>query len=120
MLFKILCINYLRYVENRTESKFIEVINFLNHSTRTLELTGSERDILFRIYLIHLTKRNFLVGDIVEQKDLGSVSTLHYKLKLLRIKGYLKYKNHSKDERKKQVFLSKKSIDYFEQLKSLI
>jgi DNA-binding MarR family transcriptional regulator len=107
-------------VENQKYSKFVELINFLSKSNYSLELSSSEKDILYRIYLLHLTKVNFLVGDIVEQKDLGSVSTLYYKLKLLKNKGYIRYKNHSNDDRKKKVVLSKKTLDYFDQLIKLI
>jgi DNA-binding MarR family transcriptional regulator len=61
-----------------------------------------------------------LVGDLIQLGSLGSQATLHNRIKRLTKKGYLKLKPSIQDGRKKQVLLSKKSINHFAKHSSCI
>lgn len=114
MTLNLFIIAVIKSVHKHLTLKTVSILKYLDLGSRLLNINPIERDLLFEIYDMTLNRPTVLVGDITGCKKFGSQSTLHHRLHSLKNSNCIRISNLSKDERKKCIRLTSKSLRYLE------
>jgi DNA-binding MarR family transcriptional regulator len=99
---------------------FLQSIHDQDHLKSLVLLDSLEEVLLNHIALMCHDGRELLVKDLTTIKYLGSKATLHKRIHILVLKGYIQLIIDSQDRRKRIVVLTEKSNQYFNQLSLLL
>ena len=104
----------------KTYFRFLELVNLIADIKPSIALDKVEILLLDHIALALSQNTDLFVKDLITLSTIGSLATLHSRLKNLVVRGYIRLIADDKDSRKKHVVLTAKARKYYENLSRLI
>ena len=105
---------------NKSYFRFLQLVNLIEDIKPRIALDKIEILLLDHIALALSQNTDLLVKDLICLSEIGSLATIHNRLKSLVVRGYIRLINDSEDNRKKHVVLTAKARKYYENLSRLI
>ena len=105
---------------NQSYFRFLELVNLIADIKPSIALDKFEILLLDHIALALSQNTDLLVKDLICLSEIGSLATLHNRLKSLVVRGYIRLITDDDDNRKKHVVLTVKAQKYYENLSRLI
>ena len=100
--------------------RFLQLVNLMENIKPQIGLDKIELLLLDYIALAVSQNADLLVKDLVCLSEIGSLATLHRRLKGLVVQGYIRLIPDDFDNRKKHVVLTTKAQKYYEKLSQSI
>jgi DNA-binding MarR family transcriptional regulator len=100
--------------------RFLQLISLIEDIKPRIALDKIEILFLDHIALAISQNVDLLVKDLISLSTIGSLATLHNRLKSLEVRGYIRLITDDDDKRKKHVVLTTKARKYYENLSRLI
>ena len=104
----------------KTYFRFLELVNLIADIKPSIALDKFEILLLDHIALALSQNADLFVKDLITLNTIGSLATLHSRLKNLVVRGYICLIVDDQDSRKKHVVLTAKARKYYENLSRLI
>lgn len=98
------------------ESSYIRFLNCVKALDTDPNLDSIQMELLDFVILAQAEDREILMGDLLALAHLGSLATLHSRIKKLNAMGYLELITDAEDNRKKKIFVTKLSMKYYDKL----
>jgi DNA-binding MarR family transcriptional regulator len=105
---------------NQSYFRFLELFNLIADIKPRINLDKVEILLLDHIALALSQNTDLFVKDLITLSTIGSLATLHSRLKNLVMRGYIRLIADGDDNRKKHVVLTAKAHKYYENLSRLI
>ena len=105
---------------NQSYFRFLELVNLIADIKPSIALDKFEILLLDHIALALSQNTDLLVKDLISLSKIGSLATLHNRIKNLVVRGYIRLVADDQDNRKKHVVLTAKARKYYENLSRLI
>jgi DNA-binding MarR family transcriptional regulator len=105
---------------NKSYFRFLQLVNLIEDIKPRIALDKIEILLLDHIALALSQNTDLLVKDLICLSEIGSLATIHNRLKSLVVLGYIRLINDDDDNRKKHVVLTAKAHKYYENLSRLI
>jgi DNA-binding MarR family transcriptional regulator len=105
---------------NQSYFRFLELFNLIADIKPRINLDKVEILLLDHIALALSQNTDLFVKDLITLSTIGSLATLHSRLKSLVVRGYIRLITDDDDNRKKHVVLTVKAQKYYENLSRLI
>jgi len=105
---------------NQSYFRFLELFNLIADIKQRINLDKIEILLLDHIALALSQNTDLFVKDLITLSTIGSLATLHSRLKSLVVRGYIRLITDDDDNRKKHVVLTVKAQKYYENLSRLI
>ena len=105
---------------NQSYFRYLELCNLIADIKPPINLDKVEILLLDHIALALSQNADLLVKDLICLSEIGSLATLHSRLKNLVVRGYIYLIVDDQDSRKKHVVLTAKARKYYENLSRLI
>ena len=105
---------------NQSYFRFLELFNLITDIKPRIALDKFEILLLDHIALALSQNADLLVKDLICLSEIGSLATLHNRIKNLVVRGYIRLVADDQDSRKKHVVLTAKARKYYENLSRLI
>jgi len=105
---------------NQSYFRFLELVNLIADIKPSIALDKFEILLLDHIALALSQNTDLFVKDLICLSEIGSLATLHNRLKNLVVQGYIRLIADDQDSRKKHVVLTAKARKYYENLSRLI
>ena len=100
--------------------RFLQLVNLIENIKPQIGLDKIETLLLDHITLALSQNNDLLVKDLICLSEIGSLATLHNRIKNLVVRGYIRLIADDQDNRKKHVVLTAKARKYYENLSRLI
>ena len=104
----------------KTYFRFLELVKLIADIKPSIALDKVEILLLDHIALALSQNTDLFVKDLITLSTIGSLATLHSRLKNLVVRGYIRLIADDQDSRKKHVVLTAKARKYYENLSRLI
>ena len=104
----------------KTYFRFLELVNLIADIKPSIALDKVEILLLDHIALALSQNADLFVKDLITLNTIGSLATLHNRLKNLVALGFIRLIVDDQDSRKKHVVLTAKARKYYENLSRLI
>ena len=105
---------------NQSYFRFLELCNLIADIKPRIALDKVEILLLDHIALALSQNTDLFVKDLICLSEIGSLATLHNRIKNLVVRGYIRLVADDQDNRKKHVVLTAKARKYYENLSRLI
>jgi DNA-binding MarR family transcriptional regulator len=105
---------------NQSYFRYLELFNLIADIKPRIALDKIEILLLDHIALALNQNTDLFVKDLITLSTIGSLATLHSRLKSLVVRGYIRLITDDDDNRKKHVVLTVKAQKYYENLSRLI
>ena len=105
---------------NQSYFRFLELFNLIADIKPRINLDKVEILLLDHIALALSQNTDLFVKDLITLSTIGSLATLHSRLKSLVVRGYIRLITDDDDNRKKHVVLTVKAQKYYVNLSRLI
>jgi len=105
---------------NQSYFRYLELFNLIADIKPRIALDKIEILLLDHIALALNQNTDLFVKDLITLSTIGSLATLHSRLKNLVVRGYIRLITDDDDSRKKHVVLTAKAHKYYENLSRLI
>jgi DNA-binding MarR family transcriptional regulator len=105
---------------NKSYFRFLQLVNLIADIKPRINLDKVEILLLDHIALALSQNTDLFVKDLITLSTIGSLATLHSRLKSLVVLGYIRLITDDDDNRKKHVVLTVKAQKYYENLSRLI
>ena len=105
---------------NQSYFRYLELFNLIADIKPRINLDKVEILLLDHIALALSQNTDLFVKDLITLSTIGSLATLHSRLKSLVVRGYIRLITDDDDNRKKHVVLTVKAQKYYENLSRLI
>jgi len=105
---------------NQSYFRYLELFNLIADIKPRINLDKVEILLLDHIALALSQSTDLFVKDLITLSTIGSLATLHSRLKSLVVRGYIRLITDDDDNRKKHVVLTVKAQKYYENLSRLI
>jgi DNA-binding MarR family transcriptional regulator len=105
---------------NKSYFRFLQLVNLIEDIKPRITLDKIEILLLDHIALALSQNTDLLVKDLICLSEIGSLATIHNRLKSLVVLGFIRLINDGDDNRKKHVVLTAKARKYYENLSRLI
>jgi DNA-binding MarR family transcriptional regulator len=105
---------------NQSYFRFLELFNLIADIKPRINLDKVEILLLDHIALALSQNTDLFVKDLICLSEIGSLATLHNRIKNLVVRGYIRLVADDQDNRKKHVVLTAKARKYYENLSRLI
>ena len=105
---------------NKSYFRFLQLVNLIADIKPRINLDKVEILLLDHIALALSQNTDLFVKDLITLSTIGSLATLHSRLKSLVVRGYIRLITDDDDNRKKHVVLTAKAHKYYENLSRLI
>jgi DNA-binding MarR family transcriptional regulator len=100
--------------------RFLQLVELVDGLRPRSQLDKFEEHLLNHIALSAAQGRDLLVKDLICLQKIGSLATLHNRIKSLVASGYIRLVTDDVDIRKKHVVITAKTNKYFEKLSLVI
>ena len=100
--------------------RFLQLVNLIENIKPQISLDKIEILLLDHIALALSQNNDLLVKDLICLSEIGSLATIHNRIKNLVVRGYIRLIADDQDNRKKHVVLTAKARKYYENLSRLI
>ena len=100
--------------------RFLQLVDLIDGLKPRSQLEKIEEHLLNHIALSAAQGRDLLVKDLICLQKIGSLATLHNRIKSLVTSGYIRLVTDDVDIRKKHVVITAKTNKYFEKLSLVI
>ena len=104
----------------KTYFRYLELCNLIADIKPPINLDKVEILLLDHIALALSQNTDLFVKDLITLSTIGSLATLHNRIKNLVVRGYIRLIPDDQDNRKKHVVLTAKANKYYENLSRLI
>ena len=98
------------------ESSYIRFLNCVKTLDTDPSLDSIQMELLDFVMLAQAEGKEILMGHLLALVHLGSLATLHSRIKKLNAMGYLETITDAKDNRKKKIFITKLTMKYYDKL----
>ena len=105
---------------NQSYFQYLELFNLIADIKPRIALDKIEILLLDHIALALSQNNDLLVKDLICLSEIGSLATIHNRIKNLVVRGYIRLIADDQDNRKKHVVLRAKARKYYENLSRLI
>ena len=105
---------------NQSYFRFLQLVNLIENIKPQIVLDKIEILLLDHIALALSQNNDLFVKDLICLSEIGSLATLHNRIKNLVVRGYIRLVADDQDNRKKHVVLTAKARKYYENLSRLI